>query len=476
MSTRTLPTQRAAAFAVLLTGTFMFVLDFFIVNVALPSMQARLHAGAGSIQWVVAGYAIAVAAFLVTGGRLGDALGRRRTFSAGLALFTVASAVCGAAPNASVLVGGRVAQGLGAALLSPSVLSMIGVLYVGDDRARALGVYGLVMGLAAVSGQLIGGVLIHFDLAGLGWRNCFLINVPIGIVALALAPLLVPESRSPVREPTDPLGSALLTAALLALIVPLVEGRGHGWPEWCWISLAAVPVVAGFLLGQQRARVRGGRPTLVDSSLLETRTFGAGLGLQVAFWAGQASFFLVLALYLQQGRGLSALQSGGVFTILAVAYLVASARAPALTARFGRRLVFGGALTLAAGHLALLAAVTEVHTGGSVWVLCPGLLVVGSGMGLCLTPLTTIAMQSIAPDRAGAASGALSTAQQVGGALGVAITGASYFGALPHGSAHAFELSTGQLALLLVTVAGLSCLLPGGPEPATARDRATASV
>jgi MFS family permease len=188
--------HRWAALAVVLTGTFMVVLDFFIVNVAMPAMQADLHAGTGAIEWVIAGYGLTFATFLITAGRLGDQLGRRRMFSLGLALFTLASAACGLAPSPAVLVGARLVQGLAAALLSPQVLSIIGVVYEGPDRVRAISIYGIVLGLAAVGGQLIGGVLVQADIAGLGWRSCFLINVPVGLAALVVAARAVPESRA----------------------------------------------------------------------------------------------------------------------------------------------------------------------------------------------------------------------------------------------------------------------------------------
>jgi EmrB/QacA subfamily drug resistance transporter len=466
---RRLSTHRFIPLAVLMAGTFMVVLDFFIVNVALPSIQQRLHAGPGSTEWVLAGYGIALAAFLITAGRLGDALGRRRMFLYGLALFTLASAACGTASSPAMLVAARAVQGVGAAMLSPSVLSIIGVLYDGHERTRALGVYGLVMGLAAVSGQLIGGILIHLDIAGLGWRSCFLINVPVGLAALALTPLLVPESRAAARAALDPLGTLLLTTALLALVLPLVEGRQHDWPLWSWCSLVAAPLLLAALLQQQRRRARRGLGALVDPSILRERAFAGGLGLQVVFWAGQASFFLVLALYLQEGRHMSALGAGAVFTLLAVAYLLASAQAPRLTALHGRRLILVGGLTLAAGHLALLLAVASVGTGGSVWALAPGLLLAGAGMGMCVTPLTAISLAPLRQEGAGAASGALSTVQQVGNALGVAITGVIFFGALKGGFAHAFELSAAQLAGLLVVVGLLSRVLPAPPRRAARR-------
>ncbi len=468
MLTRRPTSNRFLPLAVLMAGTFMVVLDFFIVNVALPSIQVGLHAGPGAAEWIVAGYGIALAAFLITAGRLADAFGRRRLFSIGLGLFTLASGACGVAPDPTVLVVARVAQGVGAALLTPSVLSIIGVLYRGEDRTRALSVYGLVMGLAAVGGQLIGGLLIDSGVAGLGWRACFLINLPVGLAALALTPILVPESRAPTREPLDPLGALLAAAGLVALTLPLIEGRQHGWPLWTWCSLAAAPVLLAMLVAQQRRRAGDGRAVLLAPALLRERAFAAGLGLQIVFWAGMASFFLVLALYLQEGRRLSPLGAGLVFTILAAAYLAGSIRAPELTGRHGRRLVLGGALTLAAGHVALLVAVAAVGTGGSIWTLVPGLVLAGAGMGLCITPLTAISLAPVVPESSGAASGALSTVQQVGNAVGVAVTGVIFFGARAGGWAHAFELALLELAGLLLAVAALARLLPGEPRPVAA--------
>ena len=237
--------SRWAALPVVLAGTFMVVLDFFIVNVAMPAMQADLHAGTGALEWVVAGYGLTFATLLITAGRLGDQFGRRRLFSVGLALFTLASAACGLAWSPAALVAARLVQGVAAALLSPQVLSIIGVAYTGEDRVRALSVYGIVLGLAAVGGQLVGGVLVQADVAGLGWRSCFLINVPVGLAALALAPRLVPESRAGRSSRIDVAGTVLVTAGLTAIILPLVEGRQHGWPLWTWLSLGAAPSRTG---------------------------------------------------------------------------------------------------------------------------------------------------------------------------------------------------------------------------------------
>lgn len=474
MSTQTLqraPLRRAlqsrwAPLPVILAGTFMVVLDFFIVNVALPSMQARLHASTGSVEWVVAGYSLTSAVLLIAASRLGDRYGRRRLLGIGLALFTLASAGCGVAPTATVLVIARFAQGAGAAILMPNVLALIGSLYDGPDRLQALSAYGMVMGLAAVSGQLIGGALLAANPAGLQWRSVFLINLPIGAAAIACLRLVVPAPHHSSgagngrRGEVDFAGTALITAAVAAVVLPLVEGRAHGWPLWTCLSLGVTPLlVAAFALQQRRLSARGGAPMLAPE-LFSSRAFTAGLAAQLVFWCGQASFFLVLAIYLQQGRGLSPLRSGLVFTILAGAYLAASLRAPALTARHGRRVVTIGALVLAAGHAMLVGAVALVGAGGSVLALAPGLIMVGAGMGLGITPLATVVMSSAPPEHVGSVSGVLATAQNVGSAVGVAAIGAIFYGTLSHGFGAALEAGVGALAVVLLVVASLTRLLP----------------
>lgn len=449
-----------ATLAVLMAGTFMLILDFFIVNVALPSMQVDLHASTSAVEWVVAGYGLTFATFLITAGRVGDLLGRRKAFSVGLGLFTLTSLACGLAPNPLILIAARLLQGLAAALISPNVLAIIGVAYQGSERVRALTVYGMVMGFAAAGAQLIGGALIQADLAGLGWRMVFLINLPVGVIGMLLAPLYLPESRSE-HSRIDVPGTVLITLGLTAILLPLVDGRQEGFPEWTWLSLAIAPVILGvFVTHQVRLSRRGGFP-LLEPRLFRERSFSAGLLTQLAFWSGMASFFVVLALYLQQGRGLSALEAGLVFSILAGAYLVTSLQAPRLTVRYGRRLILVGALLQAAGYALLLAGVG--FAGETTWILelAPGLLLTGAGMGLCITPLVAIVLSQVPPQYAGAASGTLSTVQQLGNALGVAITGILFFGSLSSGFAFAFQLTLAEFALLLLIVAGLTRILPG---------------
>jgi EmrB/QacA subfamily drug resistance transporter len=374
---------RRSPLPVLMTGTFMIVLDFFIVNVALPSIQARLHASAAATEWVVAGYGLTFAVFLITAGRLADRYGRRSVFCAGLALFVLASAACGLAPSAAVLVAARLAQGLGGALISPAVLAIIGVAYPGPARVRAITTYGMVMGLAAASGQLLGGLAIALNPFGLGWRVVFLVNVPVGLIALAFSRRQITESRAERAVALDLPGMALVTLALTALVLPLVEGTQLQWPAWTWVSLALVPVLLCLLAARELRAASGGGAPLLDPALFRNRALASGLATQLAFWCGQASFFLVLALYLQLGLRLSALQAGLIFSVLAVSYLATSLRAPALTMRYGRSMITTGAAVLAVGEGTLLLTVALLHGGGAasaLWLI-PALIPVGAGMG-----------------------------------------------------------------------------------------------
>ena len=454
---RGLLTHRWAPLAIVLAGTFMMVLDFFIVNVALPAMQHGLHASDGAVEWVVAGYGLTTAVFLITGARIGDRSGRVRAFTAGLALFTASSAACGLAPSAELLVIARLAQGASAALLGPNVLAIIADRYDGPDRTRALAAYGLSMGVAAVFGQLIGGALVQGDLLGLGWRMCFLINVPIGVVATVLAPRVIAESRARQRPGLDLPGTLLATAGLTAIVLPLVDGRSAGWPLWTWLSLAAaVPLLGAFALRQRRVAAAGDAP-LVPPGLFASRTFTVGLLAQLLFWCGQGSFFLVLALYLQLGRGLSPLDAGLMFTILAGTYVVTSVIAPPLIERHGRRVLVAGALVLASGHGALVAGLS---LSGSLGALVPGLMLVGAGMGLAIAAVPALVLAATAPADYGATSGVLTTMQYVGSAIGAAALGALFYGHIADGYASAFELCAAVLAATLIAVAVLARLLP----------------
>ena len=461
-----------ALLPVVLTAAFMITLDFFIVNVAIPSLQRELHAGAAAIQWVVAGFGLAVAAVLITASRLGDAFGRRRVFTVGLVLFTITSAACGLAPTAGLLIAGRVLQGVSAGLMTPQVLAILRTSYSGQAQARAFSMFGLSLGIGAVSGQLIGGLLIRADVFGLDWRTCFLINVPVGAVAVALTPRVVPESRGPARAALGIPGMVIASVALVAIVLPLIQGRQAGWPAWTWPSLAGgCLLLAAFAWYQHRVAARGGTP-LIDPALFRERAFTAGLLAQLVFWTGQASFFLVLALYLQEGRGLTALASGVVFTAIGAGYLVTSSTAHHLARLLGRQVIAVGAVIMMAG-LALLWAAAAAGAGGAgseggagVGWLVPGLLVDGLGMGMVLAPLAVTVLARVSPRHAGPAAGVLSTVQQVGNALGVALLGIVFYGALGGGVPHAFRGCLIFLIAVELVLAGLVQLLPKDPAGA----------
>lgn len=452
------PTVHWGALAVVLSAIFMSTLDFFIVNVAIPSTQSDLHASASAIQWIVAGFSLAVGTTVITAGRLGDLFGKRRMFGTGLALFTITSALCGLAPSADALVGARVAQGLAASLMTPQVLAIIGSVYTGKALTRAFTAYGLTMGLAAVFGQLIGGVLIESDVFGLGWRACFLINVPVGAIALALTRRFVPATPGTGRQRLDLLGTLLIGLALAALIVPLIQGQSQGWPLWTWLSFTACAVLASAFAGYQLRLSRRGRIPLIALRMFTDRAFAAGMVVQVISWMGQASFFLIFALYLQEGLHLTALTSGLVFTAIGGGYIASSIGSAAVVQRLGRQTVTVGAFLMIVGLELLSLAARHMGTDGAVAWLLPGLIVDGAGMGLIIAPMASIVLARVAPESAGAASGVLSTAMQIGGALGVAVIGIIFYGSVQHSGPsplavpHAFTASVEFLIAVAVAV------------------------
>ncbi len=465
------PTDSSTAFrrgplAVLLTGIFLIVLDFFVVNVALPSVQQDLHADTAALQWLVAGYALSFGGLLLVASRLADRWGRRRMFVLGTGLFVLSSALCGFAPDIDTLLAARLVQGAAAAMVGPTVLSLIGDVYDGPHRVRALGAYATVMGVAAASGQLVGGLLIHLDLAGSGWRSIFLVNVPVGLAALLAAPRLLPDTRVPAPLP-DAAESLLVVGALTALVLPLVQGQDQGWPLWTELTLVGAAGLAVLAALRGAALRRRGTAPLVDLEPMRHRAVGAGQLGQFLLFTGMAAYFLVLALYLQDGRGLGPLASGVVFSAVAVPYMLGTKYAVGVLTRFGPRAgISGAALVFGAGHALLLVAVAEVGVGGSVLWLVPGLALGGVGMGVTLSGLVGVVMASVPPQHAGTVSATSSTLQQVANALGVALVGIVFFGRLGRGMVGAFEAGLLYLVATTVAVALAAALLPGRPRAA----------
>ncbi|MGW7485660.1 MFS transporter [Streptomyces sp. NPDC054786] len=460
------------ALALVLVGAFMAVLDTFIVLVAAPAIQTDLHSSAADVQLILAGYQLTYAMALITGARLGDRFGRKRLFMTGMALFTLSSVGCALAPGSGSLIAARLVQGLSAAAMFPQVFAVIQVLVPAGERPKAFGALGAVIGMATMSGQLIGGVLISADLFGSSWRPVFWVNVPVGVVTLLLAGVFLPETRAPEARRLDLPGAVVLTVALFLLVVPLVEGRSYGWPLWTWLCLAgSVPAFAGFCLVERRVAAAGGTP-LVRLGLLAERPFAVGTALVVLTYAGINSLFLVLSLTLQDGLGRDALGAGLVYTPFAVAFFAASLIAGRL-ARYGRHVLQLGAVTGAVGFVGTIALILDAGATLTAWELVPTLLLVGAGNGLLVTPLLNAVLGNVGPEEVGMASGVLSTGQQIGGAVGVALVGILYYGALDGAAQHdtgAYgQALAAALVLNVVLAAAISALLPFLPKAAGRR-------
>ncbi|MFJ6750654.1 MFS transporter [Streptomyces sp. NPDC091266] len=455
------------ALSVILIGVYMAVLDTFIVLVAAPAIQDDLRASDADVQLVLAGYQLTYALALITGARLGDRFGRKRCFLAGLAVFTLASLACAAAPGPGALIAARLVQGLGAAVMFPQVFATIQVLLPPERRARAFGVLGAVIATAGVTGQLLGGLIVSADLFGTSWRPIFWVNVPVGLLTLGLAAAFVRESRAPRTPRPDLPGMAVLTLALALIVVPLIEGREGGRPVWTWGSLAAgMAALLGFALVERRVEARGGAP-LVRVGLLRERAFAVGMLLVLLAYSGINSFFLVLSVTVQDGLGLDALRAGVFYLPFAIAFFAGSIVA-GRTARRGRRLLQAGALVLLLGHAATLAVVAGAGRALTAWALAVPLLVVGLGNGVLVTPLLHAVLGRIRATEIGMASGVLSTGQQIGGSVGVAVVGVIFYGRLG-GAAHHDVLAYGHAlsgalifnVALAAAVSALLYLLPG---------------
>ncbi|WP_330340078.1 MFS transporter [Streptomyces sp. NBC_00557] len=436
-------------FTVLLAAALPLV-DFFIVNVALPAIGADLAAGEAVLELVVAGYGVAYAVLLVLGGRLGDLFGRRRLFLGGMAAFGLTSLACGLAPGAWSLVAARVAQGASAAAMLPQVLATIQATTRGTRRARAMSLYGATAGLSMVAGQILGGVLVAADIAGTGWRSVFLVNVPVVAVGLVLAVRAVPETRSQHPEPADGPGTVLLAVSLLTLLAPLTEGRAAGWPLWTWLSLAAFPVAAGAFWAVERRADRAGRTPLVPPSLLALASLRRGLVLMLPFSIGFSGFMFVIALALQQGAGLGPVPAGLALAPMAVAFLFVSLAGPRLIGRYGTRVVTAGSVVQGVGVLLIVLAAWRDWPHLDFGSLLPGAAVAGAGQALQLPNILRIVMSEVPPARAGVGSGVMVTTQQSALALGVATLGTLFLTLVPR-----IGMQDALVTALLVQLAGV---------------------
>ena len=422
--------RRWAALMVMLLAGFMNLLDVSIVNIAIPSIQRSLHASYADVQWTLAAYTLSYALVLITGGRLGDTFGRKRLFLIGVTGFTIMSALCGAAQDPGMLIASRVVQGAMGALMIPQVLSVIQVTFPAAERIKALAAFGVTAGVATVSGPLLGGLLTSHSLLGLGWRSIFMINIPVGVIAVVAALMLVRESRAPRPPRLDPVGVILLTGALLLLLYPLVEGRQLGWPVWTYLMMAASAPALAVFTAYELARARGSGSPLVELGMFRQRGFAVGMAIALVFFMGIASFGLVLTLFLQAGLGFSSLHAGLTFVPFSLGVFVSSGAAARLEPRFGPRVTMAGALLIAAGMATLIGILHHYGAAVSTWDMVPALTLAGLGLGTVIAPLANVVLAGVPEQDAGSASGVLNTGFQLGGSIGLALIGVIFFGFL----------------------------------------------
>ncbi|MFE9770419.1 MFS transporter [Streptomyces sp. NPDC005931] len=456
--------------AVLLAG-FLHTFDVTVVSIAAPSIQDGLGASDAAVQWLLAGYSLAFALLLVTAGRLGDAYGRRPLVLWGIVAFTLASALCAAAPSAGVLVAARVLQGLSAALLAPQIAPVIILLFPKERRGAAFGVQAAVIAAATCSGPVLGGLLAHADVFGLGWRAVFLVNLPVGAVALILAARWLPAERSARAPGLDLVGVAVATAGLLLLLVPLVQGRETGRPLLLMpLTLAGVGVLA-LLAPLQRRAARAGRTPLLAPGLFRGRAFPAGAAVNFLVLGAVASFFLVYVVHLQDGLGFTAKEAGFTLLPFAVSAALASGASVPLTGRLGRPMLECGAVLMALGTAVLLWLTVSRGADLRPLHVLPGLILCGAGMGLLSPPLYNLTLSAMPQGGIGSASGVFSTFGQIGNAFGVALVGSVFYGVAGDriGSTSAIAWALGcQLAMYVAALALLRTGLPRPSLPATA--------
>ncbi|MFG2341271.1 MFS transporter [Streptomyces yangpuensis] len=421
--------RRWLALAIVMTAAFMDLVDVTIVNIAIPTLRQNFGASTSAIQWITAGYALAFAAGLITGGRLGDIYGRKRLFLIGIAGFTTASLLCGIAADPAMLVASRILQGGMAAMMVPQVLAIIHVTFPPQERGKVFGMFGAIVGLGAVSGPMLGALLTEWNLFGLEWRPIFLINLPVGIAGVILGRKFITESKAPQALRLDLVGVVLATLALVMLIFPLTQGRENGWPLWGFVCMIASPFVFAAFIAYEKYKIKKDGSPLVELSLFKVKSFAGGIAVQLTFGIATGIFFLVWTLYMQMGLGWSALRAGTTGIPFSIAVSVAAGLSvEKLVPRFGRKVLQAGALVMAAGLI--LYIWESEHYGMEIasWQMAAPLILMGIGMGLIVAPLNDTTLSEVPRRDAGSASGLINTTGQMGNALGLALTSVVFFG------------------------------------------------
>lgn len=421
-----LPGRWIAMTALLMAG-FMNLIDVSIVNVALPSLQEAFDANNSQIEWVVAIYILTFALFLLPAGRLGDVVGRRRMFILGVCVFTVASALCGMAGSIYALVAARVLQGIGGAMMTPQTLAIVPALFAPKERGTAFALFGLSSGLATVAGPVLGGFLVGADVYGMGWRPIFLVNLPVGVIAIVAALRFVPKLPGQKELEIDGVGIGLAALTVLLVLFPLIEGRQLDWPVWIFVMLFGSLPALGLFVWWQMRRLAQGKAQLLPVALLKNRNYMTGTILVMLLFAGIPGFFLVLAIFLQVGNGLTPLQSGMTTMPFSIGVLIASIAAGRLGNRWPRLRISVGGGFLTVAMLALPFVVRQVASDISPTSFILPLLIAGLGLGTSVSSMFNIVLSQVSERDTGSASGALQSFQQLGGALGLAVMGQLFF-------------------------------------------------
>lgn len=452
---RTTGARRWWVLATVVAAQFIFVVDAFIVNVAIPSIRADLRASAAEIEAVIAIYQIAYATMLVTGGRLGDIHGRKPMFLLGLLGFVASSIWCGLAGSGLELIVARLLQGGSAALTSPQVLATIHTLFRDQARAKAFGIFGTALGLGGATGLVLGGWLVTLNLAALGWRTVFFVNVPVGIAIAVAAALLLPDTPTRRDIRLDVPGATLLFLGLLALIAPILCGRDLRWAAWLFlIEAGGAMIIIAFIRLERATEARGGAP-LIDLALLSDGAFMRGLGAIACLFAGNLSFYLIVTLFLQGGLGMAPFDAGVTMLPLAIAFVIGSRHGSAAVARLGVRALTRGCIVQFAGIACTVATIMLEPDRAMAWLM-PPLALFGYGQGLVMAPLFGTVLASVRHAHAGSGAGILTTTQQIANGTGVALIGAVYFavqGAWSDRAAVTIALCV--LAVIVLATAGL---------------------
>jgi MFS family permease len=439
--------------ATVVAAQFMFGVDAFIVNVAIPTIALELHASPAEIESVIAVYLIGYATLVVTGGRLGDIYGTKAVFLAGVFGFTATSLWCGLAQSGPELIGARLAQGATAALMVPQVLATLHLLFSDGSRGRAFAIYGIVLGLAGAAGFALGGVLVTLDLAGLGWRAVFFVNVPFGLIIMAAALRIMPQVPRRAGTRLDVPGAIVLFVGLLCLIGPLLFGHDVHWTPWVWLVMAAgLAIVAGFVRLERAVARRGGMP-LIDLALLSDLPFMRGLCAAFLFFFANLSFYLVMTLFMQKALQIPPLEAGLVFVPLALTFVIASRHSGIRARHRGTYVLIEGCAVQITGLAALALTVASVEAP-TAWGLALVLMIFGYGQGLVMAPLSSAVLSTVKPASAGSGSGMYGTTQQIGNAAGVAAIGAVFFAIeAADSSRHALFASLAMFALSIAASA-----------------------